>query len=68
MFWLLGYDGFALFVCFLITCIASVCLLTSLSSTLQFIISPLLGRLSDRFGRKRILMMSMVGNILSAIV
>ncbi|KAF8318207.1 MFS DHA1 sub-family [Clavulina sp. PMI_390] len=40
----------------------------SLFSTLQFIISPFLGRLSDKFGRKRILMLSMIGNILSAIV
>ncbi|KAF8339027.1 MFS DHA1 sub-family [Cantharellus anzutake] len=43
-------------------------LLGSLFSTLQYIISPALGTLSDKFGRKRILMLSMIGNLLSAIV
>lgn len=36
--------------------------------TLQFLVSPHIGSLSDKYGRKRILLLTMVGNILSAIV
>ncbi|KAI9448167.1 MFS DHA1 sub-family [Lactarius indigo] len=36
--------------------------------TLQFIVSPYIGSLSDKYGRKKILLFSMVGNILSALV
>ncbi|CAE6522424.1 unnamed protein product [Rhizoctonia solani] len=43
-------------------------LMGSLFSSLQFFISPHIGSLSDKYGRKRILLLSMVGNILSAIV
>ncbi|GAA5967489.1 hypothetical protein JCM3765_004686 [Sporobolomyces pararoseus] len=41
-------------------------LLGSTFSFCQFLISPFLGSLSDKFGRKRILMLSMLGNLLSA--
>ncbi|KAI9159557.1 hypothetical protein H9P43_008897 [Blastocladiella emersonii ATCC 22665] len=37
----------------------------SLFSFLQFAVSPLIGRLSDRFGRKRVLMLCMAGNLVS---
>jgi len=40
----------------------------SVFSTLQFFVSPKIGSLSDRYGRKRILLITMIGNILSAIV
>ncbi|KAF8621622.1 hypothetical protein AX15_007640 [Amanita polypyramis BW_CC] len=43
-------------------------LMGSVFSTLQFIVSPKIGSLSDKYGRKRILLLTMVGNILSAIV
>ncbi|KAG9015430.1 hypothetical protein FRB94_000034 [Tulasnella sp. JGI-2019a] len=43
-------------------------LMGSIFSALQCVISPYLGRLSDRFGRKRVLLATMVGNTLSAIV
>jgi len=36
--------------------------------TLQFIVSPKIGSLSDKYGRKRILLLTMIGNILSAVV
>jgi MFS family permease len=36
-------------------------LLGSLFSFLQFIASPVIGRLSDRYGRKKVLLWSMVG-------
>jgi len=36
--------------------------------TLQFIVSPKIGALSDKYGRKRILLLTMIGNILSAVV
>ncbi|KNZ81535.1 Major facilitator superfamily domain-containing protein 10 [Termitomyces sp. J132] len=43
-------------------------LMGSVFSTLQFLVSPKIGSLSDKYGRKRILLISMIGNILSAIV
>ncbi|KAF8709486.1 MFS DHA1 sub-family, partial [Rhizoctonia solani] len=43
-------------------------LMGSLFSSLQFFISPYIGSLSDKYGRKRVLLVSMIGNILSAIV
>ena len=36
--------------------------------TLQFLVSPHIGALSDKYGRKKILLLTMAGNILSAIV
>jgi len=36
--------------------------------TLQFFVSPRIGSLSDKYGRKRILLITMIGNILSAIM
>jgi len=42
-------------------------LMGSLFSTLQFLVSPYIGGLSDRYGRKKILLLTMVGNLLSAI-
>ena len=36
--------------------------------TLQFIVSPKIGALSDKYGRKPILLLTMIGNILSAVV
>ncbi|KAF5344115.1 hypothetical protein D9758_008841 [Tetrapyrgos nigripes] len=35
---------------------------------LQFLVSPRIGSLSDKYGRKRILLITMIGNILSALV
>lgn len=40
----------------------------SVFSGLQFIVSPQIGALSDRYGRKNVLLISMLGNILSAVV
>ncbi|KAK7060538.1 hypothetical protein VNI00_001304 [Paramarasmius palmivorus] len=40
----------------------------SVFSMLQFIVSPRIGSLSDKYGRKRILLITMIGNILSAVV
>jgi MFS family permease len=42
--------------------------LSSAIRTLQFLVSPYIGSLSDKYGRKKILLISMVGNILSALV
>ena len=38
------------------------------TSTLQFIVSPVIGSLSDSYGRKTILLWTMAGNVLSAAV
>jgi MFS family permease len=43
-------------------------LMGSVFSTLQFFVSPKIGALSDTYGRKRILLITMIGNILSALV
>ncbi|KAK0490881.1 major facilitator superfamily domain-containing protein [Armillaria novae-zelandiae] len=43
-------------------------LMGSVFSTLQFIVSPRIGSLSDKYGRKRILLYTMIGNVLSALV
>ncbi|KAI5125014.1 hypothetical protein M0805_007438 [Coniferiporia weirii] len=43
-------------------------LMGSLFSTLQFLVSPHIGSLSDKYGRKRVLLLTMIGNILSALV
>jgi MFS family permease len=43
-------------------------LMGSVFSTLQFFVSPKIGALSDKYGRKRILLITMIGNILSAAV
>ncbi|KAF8272562.1 MFS DHA1 sub-family [Lactarius quietus] len=43
-------------------------LMGSVFSTLQFIVSPYIGSLSDKYGRKKILLVTMIGNILSALV
>ncbi|EJD01228.1 MFS, DHA1 sub-family [Fomitiporia mediterranea MF3/22] len=40
----------------------------SVFSTLQFLVSPHIGALSDRYGRKKVLLITMAGNILSALV
>ncbi|PVG03527.1 MFS general substrate transporter [Serendipita vermifera] len=40
----------------------------SLFSALQFLVSPLIGSLSDTYGRKPVLLWTMVGNILSALI
>jgi hypothetical protein len=41
-------------------------LLASLFSVCQFFISPSLGRLSDKYGRKKVLLVTMIGNLVSA--
>ncbi|KAG2349014.1 MFS DHA1 sub-family [Suillus weaverae] len=43
-------------------------LMGSAFSTLQFLVSPHIGSLSDKYGRRNILLISMIGNILSALV
>ncbi|KAJ7179022.1 major facilitator superfamily domain-containing protein [Mycena filopes] len=43
-------------------------LMGSVFSTLQFLVSPKIGSLSDKYGRKRILLITMIGNILSAVL
>ncbi|KAJ7904636.1 major facilitator superfamily domain-containing protein [Mycena olivaceomarginata] len=43
-------------------------LMGSVFSTLQFLVSPKIGSLSDKYGRKRILLLTMIGNILSAVL
>ncbi|POY75395.1 hypothetical protein BMF94_1552 [Rhodotorula taiwanensis] len=43
-------------------------LLASLFSTCQFLISPRLGRLSDKYGRRPVLLATMIGNLLSALL
>ncbi|BGP20159.1 hypothetical protein JCM10213_000756 [Rhodosporidiobolus nylandii] len=41
-------------------------LLAALFSFCQYLLSPFLGRLSDRYGRKRVLLTTMIGNLASA--
>jgi hypothetical protein len=41
---------------------------TPVSRTLQFLVSPHIGSLSDKYGRKRVLLITMIGNIASALV
>lgn len=36
--------------------------------TLQFLVSPIIGGMSDRYGRKPVLLLTMIGNILSALM
>ncbi|KAG0178625.1 hypothetical protein DFQ28_004130 [Apophysomyces sp. BC1034] len=43
-------------------------LVGSLFSLLQFIISPMIGRASDRLGRRSVLLWTMLGNIMSTII
>ncbi|KIP08310.1 hypothetical protein PHLGIDRAFT_88266, partial [Phlebiopsis gigantea 11061_1 CR5-6] len=43
-------------------------LMGSVFSALQWFVSPYIGSLSDKYGRKRILLITMIGNILSALV
>ncbi|KAL4241897.1 MFS transporter superfamily protein [Abortiporus biennis] len=43
-------------------------LMGSVFSVLQWFISPHIGSLSDKYGRKRVLLITMIGNILSAVV
>ncbi|KAI0770811.1 MFS general substrate transporter [Irpex lacteus] len=43
-------------------------LMGSVFSALQWFVSPHIGSLSDKYGRKRILLLTMIGNVLSALV
>ncbi|KAL1694468.1 major facilitator superfamily domain-containing protein [Schizophyllum commune] len=43
-------------------------LMGSVFSTLQFIVSPSIGSLSDKYGRKKVLLITMIGNIASAVI
>ncbi|KAF9247318.1 major facilitator superfamily domain-containing protein [Melanogaster broomeanus] len=43
-------------------------LMGSVFSTLQFLVAPQIGAFSDKYGRRNILLISMAGNILSALV
>ncbi|KAI9001081.1 MFS general substrate transporter [Trametes punicea] len=43
-------------------------LMGSIFSALQWFISPRIGALSDKYGRKRVLLLTMIGNVLSALV
>ncbi|THH32947.1 hypothetical protein EUX98_g1258 [Antrodiella citrinella] len=40
----------------------------SIVRALQWFVSPYIGALSDKYGRKRVLLITMIGNILSAVV
>ncbi|KAG0709746.1 major facilitator superfamily domain-containing protein [Suillus ampliporus] len=43
-------------------------LMGSAFSTLQFVVSPHIGSLSDKYGRRNVLLITMIGNILSALI
>jgi len=43
-------------------------LMGSAFSTLQFLVAPIIGSLSDKYGRRNVLLVSLAGNILSALV
>ncbi|KAH9844234.1 MFS general substrate transporter [Rhodofomes roseus] len=43
-------------------------LMGSVFSMLQWFVSPYIGSLSDKYGRKRVLLVTMIGNILSALI
>ncbi|KAG2367276.1 MFS general substrate transporter [Suillus spraguei] len=43
-------------------------LMGSAFSTLQFLVSPHIGSFSDKYGRRNVLLVSMIGNILSALI
>ncbi|KAI9282586.1 major facilitator superfamily domain-containing protein [Sporodiniella umbellata] len=43
-------------------------LVGSLFSLLQFIVSPIIGRASDRLGRRTVLLYTMIGNLLSTLI
>ncbi|KAF8450565.1 MFS, DHA1 sub-family [Boletus edulis BED1] len=43
-------------------------LMGSVFSTLQFLVAPLIGALSDKYGRRNVLLVTMAGNILSALI
>ncbi|KAF8845836.1 MFS general substrate transporter [Paxillus ammoniavirescens] len=43
-------------------------LMGSAFSTLQFLVAPQIGALSDKYGRRNVLLVTMAGNILSALV
>jgi len=43
-------------------------LMGSVFSMLQWFVSPYIGTLSDKYGRKRVLLVTMIGNILSALI
>lgn len=62
-----GLDGFSLFVC-ISTGRIQLVLTPHPSRTLQFLIAPLIGTLSDKYGRRNVLLITMAGNILSALV
>jgi MFS family permease len=59
-------------ICLLVssTCLVSRLIIPRLFNvrTLQFLVSPYIGALSDKYGRRRILLITMIGNILSAVV
>ncbi|KAG6378687.1 major facilitator superfamily domain-containing protein [Boletus reticuloceps] len=40
----------------------------SVYRTLQFLVAPLIGALSDKYGRRNVLLVTMAGNILSALI
>lgn len=60
-------DGFSLFVCMSSGEIQLV-LTPHPSRTLQFLVAPLIGALSEKYGRRNILLVTMAGNIISAVV
>ncbi|KAI0736176.1 MFS general substrate transporter [Fomitopsis betulina] len=43
-------------------------LMGSVFSMLQWFVSPYIGSLSDKYGRKRVLLVTMIGNIMSALI
>lgn len=60
------FHGFSVFV--RMSRCPAACSYTYALSTLQFFVSPKIGALSDKYGRKPILLLTMVGNILSALM
>lgn len=47
---------------------AQVALLSTAFSAAQFVMAPVLGRISDRFGRRPVMLLSIAGSVLAALV
>lgn len=63
-------DGFSILVSFFSITEATyrIDVVVVIFRALQWFVSPHIGSLSDKYGRKRILLLTMIGNVLSALV